>query len=220
MRAVCQYNGVDTEPIPIQAVEPHSLPINYLERFQALTLRHDFTETLFAHIANGGTLIGLADVWKVRHSDLAGYLGRNPSLMQQYTVAMMARDEWEKERCLQELRAIATVDIRQAYNEDGTLKPMREMPPEIAACISSVESDELFEGVGQEREMIGYTKKVKFWDKAKAIELFMKKHGLLIERKQVQHTLRLEDLIHPANTDVIDVTPSAEQKKVEEIQNG
>ena len=67
--------------------------------------------------------------------------------------------------------------------------------------------------------MIGYTKKVKFWDKAKAIELFMKKHGLLIERKQVQHTLRLEDLIHPANTDVVDVTPMPEQKKVEETQN-
>lgn len=211
---------MDTEPIPIQAVEPHSLPINYLERFQALTLKSDFADTVFAHVANGGTLIGLAEVWGVRHSDISGYIGSNRALIDKYTAAMMARDEWEKERCLQELRAIATVDIRQAYNEDGTLKPMREMPPELAACISSVESDELFEGVGQEREQVGYTKKVKFWDKAKAIELFMKKHGLLIERKQVQHTLRLEDLIHPANTDVVDVTPIAEQKKVEEIQNG
>ena len=211
---------MDTEPIPIQAVEPHSLPINYLERFQALTLKSDFADTVFAHVANGGTLIGLAEVWGVRHSDISGYIGSNRALIDKYTAAMMARDEWEKERCLQELRAIATVDIRQAYNEDGTLKTMREMPPELAACISSVESDELFEGVGDEREMVGYTKKVKFWDKAKAIELFMKKHGLLIERKQVQHTLRLEDLIHPANTDVVDVTPLPEQKKVEETQNG
>lgn len=209
-----------TEPhVPIQAVErigpesfdpsgrpvsPPNLPVDYLQRFQALTLAPDFAATVFAHIANGGTLISLAEVWGVRHSDISFFIGRTPALMGQYTTAMIARDEWERERCLQELRAIATVDIRQAYNEDGTLKNVRDMPSEVAAALSSVESDELFEGNGAEREIIGHTKKVKFWDKAKAIELFMKKHGLLVERKQVTHTLRLEDLIHPANADIIE----------------
>lgn len=183
---------------------PPNLPINYLERFQALTLKPDFADTIFAHIANGGTLINLAAIWGVRHSDISGYLGKNPKLMQEYTVAMMARDEWERERCLQELRAIATVDIRQAYNDDGTLKSVRDMPPELAAALSIVESEELYQGVGEERTLIGYSKKVKFWDKAKAIELFMKKHGLLIERKQVSVTHRLEDIIGAANADIVE----------------
>lgn len=205
-------------PIPIQAVERVSadavhidgtplnqnLPIDYRDRFQALVLKPDFSSTIFAHIANGGTLITLAETWGVRHSDISGYLGKHPELMQDYTAAMMARDEWERERCLQELRSIATVDIRQAYNEDGTLKRITEMPADVAAALSNVECDELFEGVGAERELIGYTRKVKFWDKAKAIELFMKKHGLLIERKQVQLVTRLEDLIGAANSEILD----------------
>ena len=207
--------AVDPSGLP---VSPPNLPVDYLERFQALTLKPDFIENVFAHIANGGTLITLAEAWGVRHSDISGYIGKRPQLMHEYTAAMMARDEWEKERCLQELRAIATLDVRQAYNEDGTLKNVRDMPPQLAAALQSVETDELFEGNGADRTMIGYTKKVKFWDKAKAIELFMKKHGLLVERVKVQHTMKLEDLIHPANADIIDVAAQPADKIPEQLQ--
>lgn len=208
--------AVDTSGRP---VSPPNLPVNYIERFELLVLKPDFSATVFAHIANGGTLISLAELWGVRHSDISGYLGKHPELMAEYTAAMMARDEWERERCLQELRAIATIDIRKAYNEDGTLKNVRDMSPELAAALSSIETDELFEGTGEERTMIGYTKKVKFWDKAKAIELFMKKHGLLIERKQVSVTHRLEDIIGAANADVVEAVIVEPEKKLEEAPN-
>lgn len=224
------------EPItPIQSVErvpegsidpsgrpvsPPNIPVDYLQRFQALALKPDFSDTIFAHIANGGTLITLAEIWGVRHSDISAFLGNNPALMPQYTAAMMARDEWERERCLQELRAIATVDIRQAYNEDGTIKSMRDMPANVAAALSSVETDELFEGTGTDRELVGYTKKVKFWDKAKAIELFMKKHGLLIERKHVTVARTLEDILSASLDDVVDAQVVAPSETPKEIPKG
>lgn len=192
--------AVDTSGLPL----PAHLPKDYRERFDALTRRVDFADTIFANLANGGTLITLAEAWGVRHSDIAGYVSTSQLLKDRYAFALLARDEWEKERCLQELRAIATVDIRQAYNEDGTLKSIRELPAQLAAALSSVESDELFKGQGAERELIGYTRKVKFWDKAKAIELFMKKHGLLIDRVKVQQVSTLEDIVGASQADVVD----------------
>ena len=43
--------------------------------------------------------------------------------------------------------------------------------PETAAAVSSVEVREEFEGQGESRKLVGYTKKIK-WDKTAAI-----KHG-------------------------------------------
>ena len=217
-------NGVTDDHKPIQTVErvgpnathidgrpiPANLPVDYRERFAALTLRADFADDVFAHIANGGTLIQLAEVWGVRHSDISGFISTRDELRKRYDFALIVRSEWEVERCLQELRDIMTADVRDAYNPDGTLKNIKEIPANLAAALQSIESDEIFEGSGDARTWTGYAKKVKFWDKAKAIELFMKKHGLLVERKQVTHTMKLEDLIHPANSEIINVEESAD----------
>ena len=52
---------------------------------------------------------------------------------------------------------------------------MNEWPDAIAACVASVEVEELFEweGEGDDRKKthIGYTKKVKFWDKNKSLDM-------------------------------------------------
>lgn len=215
-----------SEHLPIQAVErvapgaidktgaplDPNLPKDYAERFAALTLKPDFADTIFAHIANGGTLITLAEVWGVRHSDVAGFIADREQLKERYEFAKSARDEWEKELCLQELRAIMSVDIRDAYDEKGALRDIKTLPRALAAAIQSVETDELFEGTGQDREQIGITRKVKLWDKAKAIELFMKKHGLLVERVRVTTTRSLEDILSASRAAPIVDAQIVEQK--------
>lgn len=229
MPCVCHHYGVMEGNLPIQSVErvkpgaidkdgtplDPSLPKDYESRFTARCADPTFVNTVFAHVANGGTLISLAEAWGVRHSDIAGFIADNPAVKERYEFALQARDEWEKERCLAELRAIMAVDIRDAYNQDGTLKPMREMPPNVAAALQSIETDELFEGHGESREMVGYTRKVKFWDKAKAIELFMKKHGLLVERKEVKITNTLEEILSASRApQIVDaqIVPDENQK--------
>jgi hypothetical protein len=172
-----------------QPLEPH-LPVDYQERFSRIIKKTDFAPTVFAHIANGGTLITLADIWGVRFSDLSAYIAHAPELSSQYQQALIARNEWEQERLLQELRSIATVDIRQAYDDQGRLRPIQDIPANVASAISMIESDELRAG----DEVIGKARKVKFWDKAKAIEMFMRKHGLLVDRVKHEGTIRLEDL--------------------------
>ena len=66
------------------------------------------------------------------------------------------------DRVLEEIYRLATCDIGEAYNDDGSLKPIKEIPENIRRAISSVETDELrdFEG-----NAIGVTKKIKFWEK-------------------------------------------------------
>ena len=177
--------------------------VDYDTRARLLLLRPTAVDEICAHIANGGTIVTLADAWGVRFSDISNYMASKPELRTRYDRALIDRTEWECERMLQELRSIATCDIRQAYDAAGRLKPIQDMPANVAAALQSVESEELYDGTGAEREAVGVTKKVKFWDKAKAIELFMKKHGMLVDRHKVEHEIRLEDLVGAANADVV-----------------
>lgn len=83
------------------------------------------------------------------------------------------------ERVLQELARVALSDLRNVYNEDGTLKLPHEWSDEAAAAVAGVEVFEEFSGRGENRELIGYTKKVKSYDKVRALEILSKNLGLI-----------------------------------------
>jgi len=91
---------------------------------------------------------------------------------------------------LQEAARIALIDIGPAFTEDNTLKDIHDMPVDIRRAISSVKITELYSGDGEERELSGYTKEVKFWSKDKQIEILMRHLGLfLADNKQQGQTL-------------------------------
>lgn len=85
------------------------------------------------------------------------------------------------ERTLKEVARVAYSDSRKLYREDGSLKAPHEWDDDTAASVASVESDELFVGSGEERQMIGHTRKAKLFDKNAALEKAMKYHGLYKE---------------------------------------
>jgi phage terminase small subunit len=64
-----------------------------------------------------------------------------------------------------------------AFDDTGALKSPNNWPDDLAAVVASVETDELFEGSGEDRNQIGYTKKLKVWEKVKAIEALSKLMG-------------------------------------------
>lgn len=76
-----------------------------------------------------------------------------------------------KAEILNELSKLAFADIRQAFDQYGRLKPIHELPPEIAAAISGIEVDELTEKADGMVIPIGETKKVKFNAKTEAFKL-------------------------------------------------
>lgn len=82
-----------------------------------------------------------------------------------------------RERIAQELAKIAFSNVAEAFEEDGSLKSPENWPDGLAGVIAGVESDELFEGAGKDRERVGFTKKIKLWDKTKAIEILNRMMG-------------------------------------------
>lgn len=79
---------------------------------------------------------------------------------------------------LRRLSAIGRADIRKLYGENGELRPVREWDDENAAAAAGIETEELFEGHREEREQVGYARKVKRVDQIRALELLGKHHAL------------------------------------------
>lgn len=93
------------------------------------------------------------------------------------------------------LTRVAKADLRRVVDEHGRVLPLQEIPEDLAAAISSIEVEELFGtqeaigprgGVRKERVQIGYTTKVKLWDKNKAAELLGK--WLRMWKEQLEHS--------------------------------
>lgn len=92
------------------------------------------------------------------------------------------RVEVKSDDILRELLNIANCDLSEAYNDDGTLKLVKAMPPALRRCISSVES---YEHTTRDGQYLGTTQKVKFWDKTRGLELLARHLGLLNDKLRI-----------------------------------
>jgi phage terminase small subunit len=87
------------------------------------------------------------------------------------------------------LARIAFGDVRGFFNEaDGTMKPITELPRTQADMIASFEVEELYEGSGKERAMIGYVKKVKITDRKSALDSLARTEGMFLNERKAKET--------------------------------
>jgi len=152
-------------------------------------------ELICAHVANGGDLADLCDTWEAQFSSVHAWLYNDDARKEQYTNALLSNGAQMDNVIMRQLKQVATSDIRDLFNDQGLLINLKDLPAEIAACIQSVEVTEEFEGSGKDKMQIGWTHKIKFWDKLKALELLGRHRGLLIEKVKVEGTITIEDLI-------------------------
>lgn len=97
------------------------------------------------------------------------------------------RTQLKAEDFLAELARIAFSDVGGAFDENGKVRPLHKMPADVRRAISSFE-------VTKDRHGELVTK-VRFWNKNHAIETGMKHLGMLVERKQLDVHLTLEQLV-------------------------
>lgn len=91
----------------------------------------------------------------------------------------------EADFVVRELLALASVDTAAAFDDKGNLLPIHQIPLDVRKAIAGVEVFEEFEGRGPERQHVGNTRKVRWWDRLKALELLGKYHQLFVDKLDV-----------------------------------
>ena len=85
---------------------------------------------------------------------------------------------------LRELHTMVSADMRDAYDENGNMKPVNELPEGIAKMITGVD---VFEERGSEGNFLGYTKKLRFASRLQLVELTGKHIGVQAFKEKVEH---------------------------------
>ena len=149
-------------------------------------------DDICTHVSNGGSLIDLCRIWKVHYGRIISWIRDNPEWSERYDDALNDRVEWCRENVLLEMRRMAFSDIKDIFNEDGSIKGPKYWPKEVSSIIKSIDFDDE-----------GEVKKVTLWNKEKSLEMLGKNMSLFIERVEHSGKVTLSDVIEEAarNTD-------------------
>lgn len=99
------------------------------------------------------------------------------------------RTQIDADYVLNRLAEIDRMDFADIFAEDGqSLLPIREWPESWRRYISGFDFSEIWEGYGEEREMTGLLKKIKWPDKVRNLELLGKHVLVQAFREQVHST--------------------------------
>ena len=110
-------------------------------------------------------------------------------------VPIKAETKLTAERWQLELDRCALGDVRKMFDTHGNPLDIHALGDDEAPCIAGFEILEEFEGRGEDRTPIGYTRKYKLVDKLKALELAGKTRGYYVEKHEVKATVTVEYLV-------------------------
>jgi phage terminase small subunit len=106
------------------------------------------------------------------------------------------RTEITADRVLKELARIAFLDLAGAYDENGRLLPIKDMPEDVRRAIAGMKvyAERISGGDGDDDE-IGETTEIKTVDKTKALQLIGQHLKMFTEKREITGSLKLEDLV-------------------------
>lgn len=87
-------------------------------------------------------------------------------------------------RLTQELKAIALMDPRKLYDDEGAVLAPKDWPDDVAAAVAGIDVTEITEQREGKRVRVGQTRKLNLWNKLDAIEKALKLLNAYPERKQ------------------------------------
>lgn len=129
---------------------------------------------------------------KTANEQAAGLLAKVSiqKLLAERKAARVQRTEITQDRVLQELARLAFLDIRKAFKEDGSLKPIQDLDDETAAAIAGIDVVEMAGAAAIGGDGIDHiplqTKKIKLAEKKGALELLMRHMGMLNDKLKLQ----------------------------------
>lgn len=114
------------------------------------------------------------------------------------------RTEITQDMVVKELARIAFLDIRQAFDEEGKLLPIKDMPEDVARAIGGMDVVTTLNGSGEDA-VLELLKKVKIIDKKGALELLGKHLKMFTDKHELtgKDGKELQSVINfiPVNSD-------------------
>lgn len=107
----------------------------------------------------------------LRNAKIAAYLAERQQVFQENTGIKV-------ERVLQEYARLAFFDPRKPFDDNGKPKDISALDDDTAAALVGLDVAEEYEGVGEERKFVGYTKKYKLANKLGALDSLGKHLGM------------------------------------------
>jgi phage terminase small subunit len=102
----------------------------------------------------------------------------------------------ESAQVLSRMAKIGYVDIRKIYDpETNTLLPVKDFPDDIVPAIAGIETLEVWEGRGEDRHLVGYTKKVRLWNPNPALTNMAKNLGVIGNGKHEEKEEETEEVV-------------------------
>lgn len=101
--------------------------------------------------------------------------------------------EITQQRTMREIARLAFSDIRKLFAIDGSLKPITELDDDSAAMLSSLEilEEKVSDVDAEEQITAGTVKKVKLWDKTKALEMLAKHFKIYSDAPVSNNTIQV-----------------------------
>ena len=99
---------------------------------------------------------------------------------------IQGEQDYSVERTMEYVARMAFFDPKDLFEDDGSLKQIKDIPAEARTVLAGLEVTEMFEGDGEQKHAFGLLKKVKLGDRLSALDKLMRYHALY--RDKVEHT--------------------------------
>lgn len=98
------------------------------------------------------------------------------------------RTQIDADYVLHRLVEIDQMDVLDILNDDMSVRPVSQWPQAWRRYLSGIDVAEIFEGRGEDRQMVGILKKIKWPDKVKNLELLGRHVGVQAFRERIEHS--------------------------------
>jgi len=151
----------------------------------------------------------LVDLNATRSAMAAGYSAKSagkigPQLLGKPGIAAAIQKRMDKrvakleitaDRVLAEAAHAAFLDPISLFADNGSLLPLSQMPESARRAIAGIEVEEIWDGKGDDRVLVGYLKKIKLVSKEGTLTLTGRHLKMFTDKLDVTMKRSLEDLV-------------------------
>lgn len=116
-----------------------------------------------------------------------------------------------QERVLEEYAKLAFYNVQDMFDDEGRLENISTLDRDVAAAITGIDVQDVYEYNGDEKVYIGYVKKIKLSDKKGALDSVARHLGMFVDK--VELSGEIKTIIESMTDDELDKAIEANESK-------